>query len=395
MDDVLAAMPQVEREMVEADLESSSSRRKASSSAVSYLGQSKSKASGSSHPHHIAPSATPKSTPKQTTSHRPQPPLQHPLFVNATPALNQSSAFAPLISTNHIPTNHASPLRRNDGFNNVLSIPSSANIPTPPPKSLFASTGSANSNRNAFYLPPAALAHRNAPPPPTAPILEDEDTHMGDDGEDDYPVKKHTSRANGRGEASETEQLSYSVFGSTSAKAPPKRQAPPIARSETESKMPPGAYFPDDEEEVTHTRGQARQLSAAPPPAQSNAPRQTRNSRTASKSKKETGKKRRLPGALLSDHEEDHHEDEADESGDRLAPLPNSPPRKRAARGHGLTAQNVESLPSVRRSTRLSSAASVASASPEPQSPPTKTTRRTKTSKSAKTGGQRASTRKK
>lgn len=249
--------------------------------------------------------------------------------------------------------------------------------PTP---SLFTLAGSANQTRNAFYTPSVTNGVKRSlgedepqpaieiPPAPTAADESPAPVVNGDinmESEDDHARETDTTRAQGKEDLARAE-LSYSVFGNPPTAKQPPLKSRRLTRTETETKMPPGAYVPDDEELAAtagmtgHTQHQRHTSFSPPPPV-----KQTRSSRPR-KPTHEPDLKRRLPGAFVS--EEDNEEE------DYVAPLPAShPPSKRTTkRGRSTRSagseDEIEPARPTRRSTRLSTTSSVASTSPEPPS---------------------------
>ncbi|KAI0370517.1 hypothetical protein BV20DRAFT_966404 [Pilatotrama ljubarskyi] len=304
--------------------------------------------------------------------------------------------------------------------------------------SLFETAGSANSAPNAFYQPPASAGQKRSMfgslnastnSRPTAPLSafaslssqsgtqpkaaqgagdtsihgpHDADISMLSElSEAESGADASMSRAEPAGENHEEEDspagFASSVFGNVpSAETRPiaTSTGSRIARTETEAKMPPGAFLPDDaqddedeqpEESVSasrargdrQTRGSASasartqaQARRSPSPEQQSMYTSARSTRASGKIKnKDLG--RSIPGSLMDDDDDD---DEEQEEEDVVPPLPQPTPARRAARksraSNGSSAsQTVEAPRVTRRSSRLSAVSSVGSSSPEPVSP--------------------------
>ncbi|KAI0355998.1 hypothetical protein OH77DRAFT_1589487 [Trametes cingulata] len=310
--------------------------------------------------------------------------------------------------------------------------------------SLFDVAGSANSAPNAFYQPPASAGQKrsmfgslnaSANSRPAAPLSafaslssqsasqsktahgaadtsihgpHDADISMLSELSDaesgqDASMSRAEPADDTREEEDSAAGFTSSVFGNVpSAETRPiaTSTGSRIARTETEVKMPPGAFLPDDgnddeedqpEESVSASRtrggrqthasasasasvsGSARtraQALRSPSPEQASSYTSARSTRASGKIKdKDLG--RSIPGSLMDDDDDD---DEEQEEEDVVAPLPQPTPARRTARksraSNGSTAsQSVEAPRVTRRSSRLSAVSSVGSSSPEPVSP--------------------------
>lgn len=283
-----------------------------------------------------------------------------------------------------------------------------------PTSSLFTLAGSANQTRNAFYTPPVTNGVKRSlgedkprstidvPPSShaidksSAPIVHGDVNMESKDGYLDHTRETNASHANEKEDAVPTE-LSYSVFGSSSVVKQPPFKSRRIMRGETEMKMPPGAYVPDEDEltsaAVTSQNQTRRRKFASPPPPP--PVKRTRNSSSRTeKLARDPDLKRSVPGAFLS--EEDNEEE------DDIAPLPASPPPSKRPTRKGRSTKRVGSededgqlaMP-TRRSTRLSATSSVASTSPEPQFPRKVASKVKKSARSSRSTGSRSGSRKK
>jgi hypothetical protein len=429
MDELLATLPSVERDLIEVELEAEASGVRTSGTSFFGKGKGKGRANGTtaSWDDVVPLSATangstgpPKvglqfgASPIPTISARNDMPrfggsVSRPpptgtangnIFVPLSASTSAPSQTQPQQSPFSSRATHVFPLSSSQSSRTPAPLLGSSGIkyPTPlfsqsaraPPAgvnapSLFSLAGSANQTRNAFYTPPVTNgvkrslgedeprpvvdvppAPRSADEPP-APIVNDDDVNM--DSDDDYAAasrRADVSHVNGTTKAVPTE-LSYSVFGNSSEAKQPPTKSRRITRADSEVKMPPGAYFPDDHEISTTTGATTkhqRNPSSSPPPPPVKKTRSS-GSRTQ-KLANEPNLRRSLPGAFIP--EEDNEEE------DDIAPLP--VPSKRPARKPRSTrsagSEDGEARP-TRRSTRLSTASSVTSASPEPPSPQTTT----------------------
>lgn len=423
MDELLNTLPAVEKELVEAELDAEASsentvekpffgksQRHSNGLTVSWeeAGPASAAANGSPTPTRSIPQNLPKfgAPPIVPISARNDMPrfggsVNHPqtngnIFIpvatssstslhtqSHVPSLSRTDQTIPLSFSQNSRT--PAPLLNSSGIKYptpLFTQPStSARVSLPnvkPGSSLFSMAGSANQTRNAFYTPPVTNGikrslgeHESHPaeaePParnpanePPAPIVDSNDVNM--DSEDEYTRDPDVTQANDTEDALPAE-LSYSVFGNKSAVKQPPLKSRRVTKTETDMKMPPGAYFPDEDEAAANvTSHQQRRSSPSPPPP---LPiKQTRNTR-AKKLIDEPDLKRSLPGSFMAE-EEDEREDE-------IAPLPTSPPlSKRPARKARLSHSTEPEDPSAkptRRSTRLSTASSITSNSPEPPSP--------------------------
>jgi hypothetical protein len=370
MENIMASIPDVERELLEVELkqlaegkggmstslgsESWASLVNGMSTSQEDLRASRPSLNGSAAPPTCLPARPAGTTPIVAMSQR----NGQPAFDASLPsAPNGAAHFSPTSSlftstTGHsLSSAHAGPSAQPFSPMRFVQTPLTGTqqpFPKPAP-SLFSSVGSANMSRNAFYNPtptngvkrrldsdfPRSPPEVNHPPPPIH--VEDDDMNM----ELDEPPQSG---------------LSYSLFGTSKVTDEIHRQGgQPLARTETESKMPPGAYLEsDDEEQVSRrtTRTSSRRKQSPPAPL----PKRTRS-------------RKAIPGALIGDEEEE---------GDHVAPLPASPPpSKRPSRKNKTSSRassaEFEEPTQPRRSTRL-----LVQVSPSPEPMPKKTRRGTK-----------------
>jgi hypothetical protein len=444
MDEILATLPAVERTMVETELEVETTGVAPSTvRAEQSWREGKGRlapVNGSVVPEKITPKDLPQfgSAPTVPISAR----NDMPRFggVDSRPSDPISgNTFVPISTSTSAPSQvhgpvHQSPFTPRSSHLFSLSSSQNSRLPAPllgssgvkypvplfthpsrstakPTSSLFTISGSANQTRNAFYTPPAINGVKRSlgddePGPtieaPPAPDTADEHSAPlanGDvdmESEDDL-ASTHIadgSHANGTEDVAPVE-LSYSVFGTSSITKQPPRKSRRVTRAESEMKMPPGAYVPD-EEELAEAAGQnqnQRHTSVSPPPLP--PVKTTRSSRSrAHKLAHEPDLKRSLPGTFIS--EEDNEED------DYIAPLPALPPHSKRPARKGRSVRSVEpeeekgqSARPTRRSTRLSTASSAASTSPEPPSPRKPVAKTRKSTKTAGSTGSKTGLRKK
>ena len=440
MDELLATLPAVERQLVEAELEAEESGSGKIGEPTPFFGKGQGRAEGLAmsweklrHPNANAnangsartvpqPGMSSTSSRNDTPHLVSRPPTS--TLVNGS-ALLTSSTSNPITSrvqsspftsrTNYVfplsssqSSRMPAPLLNSSGIKYPTTLfnqpsPAARVAPTPaskPTTSLFSMTGSANQTRNAFYNPPVtngvkrslgedeARSVADAPSNPvdehSAPVVDKNDVNMKSDDDDDDARGDATSEMNGN-DVTTPAEFSYSVFGNKSAaKQPPLTSRRFAKASSTEMKMPPGAYMHDDDEIAAATTSQVqnqRHASVSPPPQPT---RQTRKLITRTqKLVKESDLKRSLPGSFMA---EDHGDEEEE---DQVAPLPAPPKNKRPPRktrsSQSVEPEDAPARP-TRRSTRISTASSITSGSPEPPSPQRKSTRKsTKTSTSSKT----------
>ncbi|CCL99586.1 uncharacterized protein FIBRA_01604 [Fibroporia radiculosa] len=289
--------------------------------------------------------------------------------------------------------------------------------------SLFDTVGSANQTPNAFYQPPISVSagmtrsfgQDTSKTPlsssqqfegPSLTAVEDMlngDVEMETDekevvpnGHADASHSNHDSHENGES----APQFTASIFNPISSASAGKPQLSP---PESRSKVLPGAFDPDSDEDSepappTPTRKSRRQQPALRPRSPSPPPLRTprRTARTHKPITKERDLSRSIPGALMDEEEEEE---------DELPPLPPTTPaarrstrKSRAPRGSNnddMTEAELTRRP--RRSTRLSTVSSVGSSSPEPPSPqkPPAKTRSSRKSVAGSTAASKATSRRK
>lgn len=320
--------------------------------------------------------------------------------------------------------------------------------PERPGESLYDSVGSANLQRNAFYEPSVSVGSKRpftqVSPRPLVPSMasstqppanlstasasdvvrelirdEEDDVEMNasDDGQDVHeqqpePVPEpepepevqaesalmDKSRQSGMemDEEEDPRELSFSLFSSISSSRPTKP-----ARSETETKMPPGAFYADDDdddalEDALPPPPASRPRKPEPPHIEPSISARRRQSRPQNKPPTRSALPRKyvksqdlgrsLPGSLVDDEDDDNEEHQQEEEEDVVPPLPpiststgrsRQPARKsRSSRGDIEKEQEKKekSARPTRRSSRLSvvSASSRGSSSPEPPASPVK-----------------------
>ncbi|KAI0323778.1 hypothetical protein GY45DRAFT_530748 [Cubamyces sp. BRFM 1775] len=320
--------------------------------------------------------------------------------------------------------------------------------------SIFDLAGSANAAPNAFYQPPPTMGQKRSmfgslnastgsrPPAPTSAFAalstqpapqakpasgaadtsihgpHDADISMlselsdGDSAGGDASMTRSEKADRTRDEDESPSGFTQSVFGNVpSAHTRPiaTSTGSRIARTETEARLPPGAFLPDDEHDedveqhpaheeeqesisAIRTRGARKSRASgstsaaastsasartrararrSPSPEQPSARTSTRSARTK-KTVKDQDLGRSIPGSLMDDDDDDDEDDaeheQEHEQEDVVAPLPT--PARRSSRksrlSNGPSAPVVEAPRMTRRSSRLSA---VSSSSPEPVSP--------------------------
>ncbi|KAH9941763.1 nuclear pore complex assembly-domain-containing protein [Epithele typhae] len=310
--------------------------------------------------------------------------------------------------------------------------------------SLFDTAGSANAAPNAFYTPPASLSAKRTPifgsmaaKPASVSAFADLNTLSastssakgarkgrksaggagdvsgagaeldismlselsesdgdGDNGDSSFAVERGLV-GDGSMDMDTSAEFSVSVFGRPAEGEGQRRIATGrgsrIARTETEARLPPGAFLPDEEParappapekesasaaksaKKARAKADADAASAAalpetqpePEPEAEPEPRRT-SARTRARTSGRAALKRSVPGGFMDTDEEEEEEEE-----DAVPPLPVTPARpvrKTRSKG-GAPAAPAASATPARRSSRLSAVGSVGSSSPEPLSP--------------------------
>ncbi|KAJ8462478.1 hypothetical protein ONZ51_g10881 [Trametes cubensis] len=340
--------------------------------------------------------------------------------------------------------------------------------------SIFDLAGSANAAPNAFYQPPATAGQKRSmfgslnvstgsrPPAPTSafaalatqtaaqakPTGGAADTSIHGPHDADISMLSELSDADSAGgdasmarseKADRTREedespsgFTQSVFGNIpSAHTRPiaTSTGSRIARTETEARLPPGAFLPDDEHDqdverdavygeeyqpevesisATRTRGTRKSRASgsasgaasasasartrararrSPSPEQPSARTSTRSTRSK-KAVKDQDLGRSIPGSLMDDDddEDEDEQEQEEEQEDVVAPLPT--PARRSSRksrlSNGSSAPAVEAPRMTRRSSRLSA---VSSSSPEPVSPQKVSTKARRGGRASMAGG--------
>ena len=301
-----------------------------------------------------------------------------PYTAYVSPMRQSTSHFSPLLDSSRFQSSSGPSGLRFTGTPTRLGPgPLAAHSSTPTGMTtLDNATTSANFTRNAFYEPPVTngvkrpfgqdeprLVSTNptppSPPPQSSAYDDDVDMHSEEDSglHSDNPINGTEST-----EPAATPDLPFSIFTQTGKNTAPRQ----LKRSETRTKMPPGAFSTDsDEEGVAERTRRRKDRTRVSPPAQKTQPSRSSKSR---KSAKEATVSRTIPGALIAEEEEDEEVDD-------VGPLPGStqskkPTRKgRSSRTNSIASDLGESK-APRRSSRLMNAPSTASSSPEP--PPRK-----------------------
>jgi hypothetical protein len=443
MDEVLAIMPAVEKQLLEAELSQSSQRRESTNLPTSAPGTSLSNSwtdIGNTSINDLSMSweQVPLPVPRPASYNPLKTPApkraKAPLFGGVIPSRPISEASAstsrnpfPPVATNRPPPQ---PLAISvSTMNSSIPAPSlvdSTHLTStngfhvsqkPAPESVsFQLKGSANQQPNAFYNPqqpfdgdaPGAnggetSGYSRSPSPPLQDTFDDSvrDVQMMLDDVGNHTAEEEPTQTTEAEESSAP--FSFSVFGTSSSNGfsnTSKPEGPSIAQSQpTSSRLPPGAFAPESDEEpepeppsqnndvfsISTSRQRKPHKSASPPPRRKSTIH-TQISKTASELEKT------IPGALFYNETEGEDEDD-------VAPLPPTTPARRTqrktrtpttTRGQGLAQEEKV----VRRSSRLSTASSRGSPSPEP-SPQKARTRRSARASTTSATGTRTSTRKK
>jgi len=284
---------------------------------------------------------------------------------------------------------------------------------------------SANQLPNAFFNPQQppdedapgfnggeTPGYSRSPSPPTRLSFDDSarDIQMMLDDEGDRTVDEEPTQTTDlvQSEAEGTSApFSFSVFGTSSTNGftnASRSERPSMIQSQTtSSRLPPGAFEPESDEEpepehpsqngdvfsISTSRKRQPRKSISPPP------RRKPTTRTQIPTSKKTTPEleRTIPGSLFYGETEGEDEDD-------VAPLPPTTPARRTQRKTRTPAKSQKQGPTheekvVRRSSRLSTASSRGSPSPEPLSPQKAKTRRSTRVSTASATGTRTSTRKK
>jgi len=418
MDEILAVMPSVERQILEVELSDLAQGKDLASLSASTSGLTESWANAghgaindlSMSWEHVRPkvsTALPRTGPFANISSLPIPERAGAPRFGGGSALSRSGSDASF-AANGVSTKFPPP-----ATNNPPVPPMSVSVSTPvepsvPPRKPGFRLGqnsapesgpgfnSANQTPNAFYNPPSISAGLKRSfgqdEPMEVPIVgsdhevddvEDEDVEMQSEDDPENPPATKTSRI---GDDEPPSQFSFSVFGTSSNGA--NKSDPPAA--EAKPKMPPGAFGAEsDEEQDAEPAFNVRlSVSASPPPSRALSP--PPHPKLVKKPVSVKGKEKNtfpqtIPGSLFEDEEEDV-----------VAPLPS--PRKPARKSRVAPKPDLqEESPQkpTRRSSRLSTASSRGSPSPEPVSPQKPKARKSTRSAAGTAPTTRASGRKK
>lgn len=298
-----------------------------------------------------------------------------------------------------------------------LGLPSSKSQPLPASTSATHGFSPATRRENAFYQPPPVKLNglkRSFDIIETPEPVKDAPNNEGDmdediDHDDQAPSNReeYSKRDTPKRDNDRTEEFGFSVFGS----APPAQSqrnlvidSPPRTRNKKVAAVPkkaarrvlPGAFLSEEEdgEEADQEQDEVWNAPPAPQPSRSRPSRQVKATAppegVRDKHLKDADLGRSLPGSLM-----DNEEEEVDEVG----PLrPPSPPRRHLRKARSSTPSDLgddvgDGVQTRRRSTRLSTTGSAHAASPERPPSPKRTAGKTRKSTRASTGG--ATTRKK
>ena len=452
MDEVLAVMPAIEKQLLEAELSQSSQRRESTSLSSSMSGSGLSHSwtnIGNTSINDLSMSweQVPLPAPKPASYNPLKTPApkraKAPLFGGTVPSRPISEASAS-ISRNPFP-----PVATNQPPPQPLAISVStvdSSIPAPslmdsthltstngfrvsqksaPEPASFQLKTSANQRPNAFYNPQQssdgntpgvnegeASRYSRTPSPPIQHGFDDSarDIQMMLDDEGDHTADEEPTQTTdlAQPEAEGTSApFSFSVFGTSSTNGftnTSKSKRPSIVQSQTtSSRLPPGAFAPESDEEpeteppsqdgdvfsISTRRQWQSHKSASPPPRR----KSTAHTQISASKKTTPELEKTIPGSLFYGGTEGEDEDD-------VAPLPPTTPARRTQRKTRTPAKSqkqdlVQEDKTVRRSSRLSTASSRGSPSPEPPSPQKAKTRRSTRVSTASATGTRTSTRKK
>ena len=452
MDEVLAVMPAIERQLLEAELSQSSQRRESSSLSSSASGAGLSHSwstvgNTSINDLNMSWEQIPSPAPRPASYNPLKTPApkraKAPLFGGVVPSRPVSEASAssarnpfPPAATNQPPPQ---PLAISVSTVNS-SIPAPSLVDStfltstngfrvskrPAPESVsFQLKPSANQRPNAFYNPPQPSGgkmpgvnggegsrHSRSPSPPLQQGIDDSarDVQMMLEDGGDHPAEEELMITTypAQSELEETSApFSFSVFGTSSTNGfanASKSEGPSMVQSQTtSSRLPPGAFTTESDEEAepeppsqngdvfSTSVGRQRQphKSPSPPPRQ----KSTAHNQTPSKNATPILEKM-IPGALF------YGEIEGEEEDDDVTPLPPTTPARRTQRKTRTPAKTqkqgvAQEEKVVRRSSRLSTTSSRGSPSPELISPQKAKTRRSIRVATTSATGTRTSTRKK
>lgn len=444
MDEVLAVMPAIERQLLEAELSQSSQRRESSNlSSLSGSGLSHSwTPAGNTSINDLSMSweqiPLPASRPASYNPLKTPAPkrAKAPLFGGVVPSRPVSEASAsssrnpfPPVATNQPPSQ---PLAIS-----VSTVDSSIPAPSLVDSTHLKSTNgfhvsqkpapeltssqlkpSANQLPNAFYDPlqpfngnaPGAngeeiFGYSRSPSPLLQHSIDDSARDiqmMLEDGVDNTAEEEPTQTT-----AETSAPFSFSVFGTSSTNGftnTSRSEGPSMVQLQTtSSRLPPGAFAPESDEEeepepppqngdafsISAARQRQSRKSASPPPRR----KSTSHTQISSSKKTTPALEKTIPGSLFYGEMEDEGEDD-------VAPLPPTTPARRTQRKTRTPSKIqkqglVQEEKAVRRSSRLSTASSRGSPSPEPLSPQKAKTRRSTRAATVSATGTRSSTRKK
>lgn len=448
MDEVLTAMPAIEKQLLEAELSQSSQRRESSSlsSSGSGVGLSHSWSTvGNTSINDLSMSweQIPLPAPKPASYNPLKTPApkraKAPLFGGVVPSrpISETSASSTRNSFPPAATNQPPPQPL------AISVPTvDSSIPAPSLVDLTHLTStngfrisqkpapetvssqlkpSANQRPNAFYNPPRPTdciapeayggetsGFSRSPSPLLQQSIEDSarDIQMMLDDVGDRTAEEELMQTT-QSEPEETSApFSFSVFGTSSTNGfanASRSEGPSMVQSQTtSSRLPPGAFALESDEEpepeppsqngdvfsISNSRQRQRSKSPSPPPMRKSTTRtQTPNKKTPPILEKT------IPGSLFYGEIEDEDEDD-------VAPLPPTTPARRTQRKTRTPAKTqkqgvAQEEKVVRRSSRLSTTSSRGSPSPEPLSPQKPKTRRSTRVSTASATGTRPTTRKK
>ena len=322
-----------------------------------------------------------------------QTPTAAPILPVSINNVASSSALTPMKSLPLASSVLGSSQARTSGVGTRMLFNSSAAIASPvsginlPKPSTSSSHGpghgfvSATRQQNAFYQPPPTKTNgvkrhfqetTQSPERPNAATNDDADVVMSVEQETDRAERSSRRNQKGRvGEQKDKAQeaeveveniLQFSVFTGHDDRS----SLEPPSRRKTIPKSPPGSYVSEEDEAMDEDHDEGRKTT------RSRGSRPTRSSKSQAISKPPAKKARQvkdqktrmnMPGSLIDDDEELEGEE------DHIAPLRSPSPLRRAvrkARSSVSTDMGGEGIQTRRRSSRLTTHGSAHSGSPEP-----------------------------
>jgi hypothetical protein len=272
------------------------------------------------------------------------------VLLSSSRSLATSSPLSPMRSnaTNHLHNT------------SNLHTPSSLHPPHTPPinsvqPSTFASSGSANVVPNAFFEPASmngvkrALGHDSPRPVPTPPSVP-----APGSPERDVDMESESPAPSPEDEQAPT-PLEYSVFEKRTQLRPPKP-------TQSRTRLPPGAFVESEEEPSPENTDDGRQRSQTTSPPPSPPPVEKLSRKTRQIRPKEPEMSRSIPGSLTGDDNENEQDRLAPLPASRSTKR--APRKGRVSRQPSQESEETSTQP--RRSSRLAATSSSDSKASEP-----------------------------